>query len=103
MTTTQPYWGGIGFALLLGVYCVVHYLRGRSVLKHWAHENGFQIMKSEVTLSFTTPFGWNGSQITYFVRVRDQEGKERACWVRCGNYWTGVWSRKTETRWKDEL
>jgi hypothetical protein len=104
MTTMQLYWRLTGIALcFFGVFFVVHYLRGRSALKRWAHQNGLQILKSKLTSSFAGSFTWNHNQTIYFIQVRDREGNVRDGWVRCGSFWLGVLSSKTEVRWKDEL
>jgi len=104
MTTTKLYWNQIGVGLCgVGVFLVVYILRGRLVLKRWARANGFQILKSEITSSFAGSFTWNYGQIIYFVRVRDQDGKTRDGWVKCGSFYLGVWSNKTATKWKGEV
>lgn len=103
-TTIQLYWKLTGIALcFFGVFFVVHFLRGRSVLKRWAHQNGLQILKSKLTSSFGGSFNWNCNRPIYFIQVRDREGNVRDGWVRCGSFWLGLLSSKTEVRWKDEL
>jgi hypothetical protein len=94
----------ICFAAVIVVWVVWSFSRGRTLLKRWAHENGFQIVHSEFRTLFAGPFTWTSSrnQIVYFVRVRDQVGRERSGWVRCGSFWSGIVSDETEVRWKDE-
>jgi len=104
MTATQLYCKIVGIALcFMGAYFVIHFFRGRAALKRWAQEHGFQILKSQAVSSFAGSFTWNHNLAIYFVQVRDQEGKTRDGWVRCGSFWLGVLSSKTEVRWKDEL
>jgi hypothetical protein len=81
--------------------------RARAVLRGWAAESGFQILRFQKT-NFTGrgPFGWwtNGPhQAIYHIRVRDREGRERACWVRCGSFFGGIlFSNKTEVKWDEQ-
>jgi hypothetical protein len=85
------------------VYVTWSFSRGRTLLNRWAHDNGFQILQSEIRTLCAGPFTWTSSrnQIVYFVRVRDKEGGEHSGWVRCGNFWSGIFSDKTEVKWKD--
>ena len=104
VTATQLYWSVAGCGLFyIVVFFGVYYLRGRSVLKRWAYENGFQILKSKTASSFAGSLTWNYGQTIFYIQVRDKNGKVRDGWVRCGSFWAGVWSNKTEIRWKDEL
>jgi hypothetical protein len=78
--------------------------RSRSLLRRWASDNGFQIL--DFKLNLFRPSGWNwtssNNQMVYFVRVRDKDGRERRGWVRCGNFWVGIFSSKTEVKWESE-
>jgi len=103
MDSTGAYLILIGFAAIVVVMVVWSFSRGRALLNRWAQDNGFQILHSEMRTLCAGPFTWTSSrnQMVYFVRVRDQEGRERSGWVRCGSFWLGIWSDKTEVRWKD--
>ena len=81
-----------------------HFSRSRSLLEKWATENGYQILHSEYRNLFRGPFFWTSSkgQTVYYVRVRDGEGNVRTGWVRCGSWWFGLMSDKTEVRWENE-
>jgi hypothetical protein len=93
----------IGVAAVIVRQWVLFFSRGRSLLNRWAQEKGFQILHSELRLADMGPFRWFTSkqQLVYFVQVRDREGSERSGWVRCGSFWRGLESDKTEVRWKD--
>jgi hypothetical protein len=102
MDSTATYLLPIAFAAVVIVLFVWSFSRGRALLNHWAQENGFEILHSEFRMAGAGPFTWTRNQIVYFVRVRDREGRERSGWVRCGSFWRGIFSDKTEVRWKDE-
>ncbi len=77
--------------------------RSRQVLDSWAAKNGFQIIRRENRWCFRGPFAWSRSrcQTVYFVTVLDKDGLERSGWVRCGGWFTGLWSDAAEVRWLD--
>jgi hypothetical protein len=104
MDSTGTYLLLISFVAIVIVSVVWSFSRGRTLLNRWAHDNGFEILHSEVRTLCAGPFTWTSSrgQIVYFVQVRDPEGRERSGWVRCGSFWRGIGSDKTEVRWKDE-
>jgi len=89
-------------AILLITYVAWCFYRSRSLLRRWADENRFQIIDFRLTSS--GPLAWTSSrsQTIYFVRIRDGDGKERRGWVRCGSFWAGVFSKKTEVKWENE-
>ncbi|MDD5542330.1 MAG: hypothetical protein PHX83_04080 [Acidobacteriia bacterium] len=92
------------FAVSIGIAGLVFTLRrSRSLLNHWAAQNGFEILQAKVRMLFAGPFTFRHSrgQIVYLVRVRDRAGMERSGWVRCGSFWLGVLSDETEVRWEE--
>jgi|SRR5947207_14862587 len=103
MNSIGFYLGSIGVAAFMVWHLVWCLSRGRFLLKQWAHENGYQVLRSQVRLLDAGPFRWSSSkrQFSYFVQVRDRAGSERSGWVRCGSFWRGLKSDKTEVRWKD--
>lgn len=101
-------------ASVIAVVCIavfvgwfwLHVSRSRFILRTWAAENGFRIVSSETRYMISTgPFKWwtnSGGQIVYFVKIRDRDGDERSCWVRCGSYLGGVlFSHEAEVRWDE--
>ena len=80
--------------------------RARVVLRAWAAEGGFRIIRFQKTnITGRGPFNWwtnSPYQSIYHLRVRDSEGRERSGWVRCGSYFGGVlFSNKAEVKWED--
>ena len=80
--------------------------RSKVILQNWAERNGFQITeKKQRYMFFTGPFKWwtnSRNQIIWFFKVRDQTGRERSGWARCGSYWAGVFfSDQIEVRWNE--
>jgi hypothetical protein len=75
--------------------------RSRTLLQGWAAKSGFEILQSEFRFVRRGPFFWTSSkgQTVYYVRVQDGQGQVRSGWVRCGGWWLGLWSDRTEVRW----
>ena len=95
---------GIPLVVLIVVGSLVwHFSRSRSLLEQWATANGFQILDSEYRSFRRGPFFWttSKSQTVYYVKVRDREGRTHSGWVRCGSWFLGLWSDRTEVRWDD--
>lgn len=86
----------------IAAYVIWGYSRARLLLRRWARVNGFEILHS--TFGLGGPFDWtsSNSQIVYFVDVRLPDGQERTGWIRCGSFWAGVISDKTEVRWESD-
>jgi hypothetical protein len=76
--------------------------RSRKLLEQWAAGNGYNLLLAERRLFWLGPFWWHTSkgQVVFHVTVRDQEGRERSGWVRVGSHFGGLFSDKTEVRWK---
>jgi hypothetical protein len=77
------------------------------ILRKWAEENKLHLLLSEKrVLLGRGPFSyWKApKQTVYFIRVRNQQGKERSGWVRFGSYWGGTMdSDKAEAKWEEPL
>jgi hypothetical protein len=80
-----------------------HLKRSRELLERWADDNRYQIVESSYRHLLRGPFFWTSSkgQTVYRVTVRDAKGVERSGWVRCGSWWTGLFSDKVEVRWEE--
>jgi hypothetical protein len=94
----------VPFVILLAVGSLLwHFRRSRSLLDQWAEQNGLEILESDYRNFFKGPFFWTSSkgQTVYHVKVRDQEGKVRSGWVRCGGWLLGLLSDNAEVRWED--
>jgi hypothetical protein len=90
-------------ALLVACWAIRRRKRARSMLDHWAIENELQIVDSEFRRVLRGPFLWTSSkyQVVYLVNVREKNGLERSAWIRCGGYWTGLFTDKVEIKWND--
>jgi hypothetical protein len=82
---------------------IAHFSRSKTLLEKWAAENGFEILQREQRYISQGPFFWttSRSQVVYHVNVRDGLGNVRSGWVRCGGWFLGMWSDKTEVKWED--
>ncbi len=77
------------------------------MLQRWAEQSQFQLVQfRQRAFSERAPFSFWTSHRTpnYFVRVRDQQGRERSGWVRLGTvleciYWGS--NDKVEVRWEE--
>jgi hypothetical protein len=80
------------------------YSRSRTLLERWAMQNDFELLSSDYRYLRKGPFTWTSSrnQTVYFVTVRDKQNQVRSGWVRCGGWWVGLYSDKTEVAWDDQ-
>lgn len=90
--------------LILGSYFWSK-VRSKMILEKWAFENGFRIVDSKRAF-FNGGFSWlttSRNQKVYSITVRDEKGRERSGWLRCGSYFGGIfWSDKAEVKWKED-
>ena len=77
--------------------------RSQAMLRRWAEGNGYQIVASEHRLFRRDPFLWTTSrgQTVYYVTVTDATGQMRSGYIRCGNFWLGLWREQVEVRWDE--
>jgi len=93
--------------LVLGVLAIAslfwRFTRSKSIVEKWAEQNGYEILESDYRMLARGPFFWRSSeeQAVYHVKVRDGEGRIRTGWVRCGGWFLGLFSDKTEVKWED--
>jgi hypothetical protein len=100
-----------GLAVIAVAAILALYRRGQrreiQMLKIWAERSHFELLHSrERRFLEGAPFSFWTSHRTpnYFVKVRDQQGRERSGWVRLGTvferiYWGG--KDKVEVRWEE--
>ena len=88
---------------LLVIYLAWYFPRSKSLLRHWALRQRFEIVHSELRWVFKGPYSFLCSrcQTVYRVRVRDHQGRERSGWVRCGGIWTGLFSDEAIVTWDE--
>jgi hypothetical protein len=90
--------------VLIAALVLWHSLWSRSMLKQWAAEHGFEILRSEYRNVARGPFSWSSrGQAVYYVTVRDGRGAERSGWVNCGGRFFGLLPEKAEVKWEHEL
>ena len=96
----------IGTVAVVGIigYLVRRFSSPPFLVQRWAKDNGFRILHSEFRYFFKGPFtrtiSHRGREV-YHVRVRDSEGRERSCWLRCTE--VGIFTGdKTEVMWETE-
>jgi hypothetical protein len=78
--------------------------RSRSLLEGWAMQNDYELLNSDYRYLRKGPFTWTSSnnQTVYYVAVRDKENHVRSGWIRCGEFWLGLYAAdKTEVQWDD--
>jgi hypothetical protein len=97
-----------GLVFLVAAACVIaagilawHISRSRTILEQWAQDMNYTILESDFRIFRRGPFFWTTSrgQTVYYVTIRDRQGMKRSGWVRCGGWWTGLFSNKAEVRW----
>src|SRR4051812_45417745 len=78
-----------------------HFDRSNSLLRQWAANNGYHIVRQEYRHLRKDPFFWTSTkgQTVYHVTVEDSTGSRRSGWVRCGGWWLGLLSDHVEVRW----
>ena len=100
---------GVGEALIIvGAAGVVIYValisirRSRQLIANWAEDQGYRILHAEQRAFRRGPFGWSSKgQTVWRVRLRDEQGREREGWVRCGSFAGGLLSDQIEVRLDD--
>lgn len=80
-----------------------HFDRSRRVLEQWASGNGYQLLYSEYRHLRKGPFLLRAGRghAVYYVTVRDESGRTRSGYVRCGSWWLGLWSDQVTVEWVD--
>jgi len=86
-------------------WCWVFQSRAKSIVRKWAAEHGYAVLHFDSPFH-TGAFSWRNTsrgQVIYSVGIRDDAGRERKAWVRCGSYTGSVlFSDEIEVKWQDE-
>src|SRR5438067_1897219 len=99
----------IATVLIAAIFAGYRHGRRREILmlQTWAERNHFQLLDFRQR-AFCEPapflFWTSHRQPNYFVRVRNQHGKERSGWVRLGTIWESIYwggKDKVEVRWEE--
>ena len=89
----------------LGVVIWVWTIRkSKRMVEEWARRQGLQIVSSEFRWWRRGPFFWKSSrnQTVLYVTVRMPDGSPRSAFIRCGNWWVGLFTDQLEVKWVEE-
>jgi hypothetical protein len=96
----------VGGFLVVAAFIVLGFWWQRSraitLIDNWAQQNGFTIISRERRFFRLGPFFWTTArgQEVWHVTVVDPDNQNRSGWVRCGSWFLGLMSDKTEVRWE---
>ena len=94
----------VALAVLVGITaCVWHFSRSRGLLRQWAEDNRYELEDVSYCWLWRGPYTLRSgeSHTVYRVTVRDDNGRRRRGWVRCGGWFFGLLSNKTDVRWDE--
>jgi hypothetical protein len=80
-------------------FTIWHWFRSRVLLKEWAKEHGYELVKMSIPWFKFSPFYVSKHQEVYQIKVRDHSGRERSGWAKCGGFWLGFLVDKVEVEW----
>ena len=90
-------------AVVVGMSLYSYVARSNYLLKKWARDNGLELLSASFRPIRKGPYMWSSrGQAVFRVEARDREGRTRQGWVRCGDWWTGVYGNRVEHRWDEE-
>jgi hypothetical protein len=77
--------------------------RSRNIIEEWAAGQGLTLLGSEYRPLRMGPFFFRHgkNQTVYYVTVRDQLGRIRHAYVRCGGWFMGLLSDAVAVEWAD--
>ena len=82
---------GIAVIVVIVIWYRLAISRWRSAVQQWAAAKRFELLQFQRCF-FSGGFRWwttSHKQIVFFVKVRDDSGRERSGWVRFGRYLGG--------------
>lgn len=83
--------------VILVVYYTYFFTRSRKLVRRWARENNYALLKMEHRLFRKGPYLLTGrNQAVFRVVVRDDSGLKRRGWVRCGSWLAGIFGNDVE-------
>jgi hypothetical protein len=86
-------------ALILVVYYSYFFTRSRKLVRKWAEENDYTLLKMEHRLFRKGPYLLTGrNQAVFKVVVRDENGLKQTGWVRCGSWLAGIFGNDVEAQ-----
>jgi len=92
------------FVFLVIIMIIAQWGRAYSILEKWAGTYGYQILESERRKFRRGPFFFltGTGQVVYRVTVQDSAGQIRRGYVRCGDFFLGVFSDRADVMWDAE-
>jgi hypothetical protein len=85
--------------LFLVAYYAIYISRSRAILRKWARDNNYTLLKTEHRMFRKGPYFLSGrNQAVFRVAVRDETGLKQKGWVRCGNWLGGVFGSAVEAQ-----
>ena len=99
----QDYYPLIFFAfasICLGAWTIGY---PRYLLKKWAASNGYEILKIRMAFfwQYSFAFEWRKNKSVYRLKVKDERGKIRRCFVRVVNSRGRSLEEKIDVEWVD--
>ena len=93
--------------MLIGLLLVIVSMRwerrrSAALIDRWAQAQGYQVLERQSRLFDRGPFFWRTSkgQTVYYITLRDEQGQVRQAWLRCGNWFLGLWSDEVAVEWE---
>ena len=80
--------------------------KAKSIVQRWAAKHHYEVLQLESPFHTGAFSFWTTSrgQVVYALTIRDDAGRERKAWVRCGSYIGSVlFSDAIEVKWQDAL
>jgi hypothetical protein len=77
--------------------------RANGLLRHWAQDNGYEIVSAQYRWFLRGPFWWalGSNYAVYRVTVSKGKGKQRWGWLCFGGWFWGLASGTVDVRWDD--
>jgi hypothetical protein len=86
-------------AIIMVAYYAVYISRSRAMVRKWAKDNNYTLLKKEHRIFRKGPYFISGrNQAVYRVVVRDATGRKQKGWVRCGSWFGGVFGNIVEAQ-----
>jgi hypothetical protein len=96
-STTALILGAVAIFIL--AYYAIYITRSRAMVNKWAKDNNYTLLKKEHRIFRKGPYFLSGrNQAVYRVEVRDATGLKLKGWVRCGNWFGGVFGSAVESQ-----
>ncbi|MFD3163304.1 hypothetical protein [Herpetosiphon sp. NSE202] len=90
----------VGLVGLIIAWHVFEHKRSVQLIQQWAASNGYQIFDLEQRWFRRGPFFWRSSKYhtVFYVDVINAQGATQAVWIRCGGWFSGLFSDQLTVR-----